>query len=261
MEQLVHLVHKDLVDAYTERLVEKAKGLPVGNPHTEPVALGAIKAPGEMGADIVVGEGQSLGVGLQFGGPYVGLFACSEKLVRQMPGRLCGETVDAEGKRGYVLTLSTRESRRFRDHACRVGVTAMSAGSHTNPGGYADGAAARRRAADPAVDRRSSAGVMAFPVYLFDVDGTLTDSAPDITGSVLEVLDRNGYPAQPVSLLRTYIGKHLVELFRDIIPGIDAAGIDARVYYVSSAELFALLPAEEQARVFPPLDALAHELR
>lgn len=67
---------------------------------------------------------------------------------------------------------------------------------------------------------------MAFPVYLFDVDGTLTDSAPDITGSVLEVLDRNGYPAQPVSLLRTYIGKHLVELFRDIIPGIDEPGID-----------------------------------
>jgi len=67
---------------------------------------------------------------------------------------------------------------------------------------------------------------MAFPVYLFDVDGTLTDSAPDITGSVLEVLDRNGYPAQPVSLLRTYIGKHLVELFRDIVPGIDEPGID-----------------------------------
>ena len=76
---------------------------------TEPVALGLIKAPGEMGADIVVGEGQSIGVGLQFGGPYVGLFATREKYVRQMPGRLAGETVDAEGKRGFVLTLSTRE--------------------------------------------------------------------------------------------------------------------------------------------------------
>ena len=84
---------------------------------TEPVALGLIEAPGHLGADIVVGEGQSIGVGLQFGGPYLGLFGCREKFVRQMPGRLCGETVDAEGRRGFVLTLSTREQHIRREKA------------------------------------------------------------------------------------------------------------------------------------------------
>lgn len=84
---------------------------------TEVVSLGAVTPPGEQDADIVVGEGQSIGNALNFGGPYVGLFAAKSKYIRQMPGRLCGETVDAAGQRGFVLTLSTREQHIRRDKA------------------------------------------------------------------------------------------------------------------------------------------------
>ena len=82
---------------------------------TEILSLGLLPAP--VQADIVCGEAQSIGLPMSFGGPHLGFFACNEKYLRQIPGRLCGETVDADGKRGYVLTLNTREQHIRREKA------------------------------------------------------------------------------------------------------------------------------------------------
>jgi len=96
-------------------LAHEAGGLFVVN--TSPVPLGLLRSPGDLGADVVAAEGQALGVAQSYGGPYVGLLASRKQFVRQMPGRLAGVTVDAEGRRGYVLTLQTREQHIRREKA------------------------------------------------------------------------------------------------------------------------------------------------
>lgn len=130
------------LEALSRRLDESAAGVIVQNPNflgliepveeisriarkkgalliasVDPVSLGVLKAPGEYGADLAVGEGQGLGIPLSFGGPTLGLFACRKELLRRMPGRICGMTSDVEGRRGFVLTLQAREQHIRREKA------------------------------------------------------------------------------------------------------------------------------------------------
>ena len=203
---------------------------------TEPVALGAIKSPGEMGADIVVGEGQAIGVGLQFGGPYVGLFACKQKYVRQMPGRLCGETVDAEGRRGFVLTLSTREQHIRREKATsnictNSGLCALAFSIHMTllgERGLRDLAALNHAKAVNAADRLASIpGVSILNDSFFNEFTVLLPS--DAREAVRELADRSILGG--ISLGRLYPGadKLTNAMLVTVTETCDASDVDALV--------------------------------
>ncbi len=190
-----------------------AKGALLVVVNTEPVALGAIMSPGEMGADIVVGEGQAIGVGLQFGGPYLGLFAVRDpKHVRQMPGRLCGETTDAEGKRGFVLTLSTREQHIRREKATsnictNSGLCALAFSVHMTllgEKGLRELAAENHRLACVAADRLAKVPGVSLLNHAFFNEFTLMLDGKPAREVVRELADRGVLGG--VSLGRLYPG-------------------------------------------------------
>lgn len=175
-----------------------ARGALVIAVFTDPVALGALRSPGDMDADIVVGEGQGLGNPLTYGGPYLGLFATRLKFVRQMPGRLAGETVDADGRRSFVLTLSTREQHIRREKATsnictNSGLCALAFSIHLSLLG---GVGLRRLAllnhanAVALAERLAAVPGVEIPTQHFFNEFTLRTSRP--AAEVIEALARRG---------------------------------------------------------------------
>ncbi|MBE9528961.1 MAG: aminomethyl-transferring glycine dehydrogenase subunit GcvPA [Proteobacteria bacterium] len=180
----------------------------------EPVSLGILKSPGEAGADIVVGENQSFGNALNYGGPYLGFMACREKFLRQMPGRLVGETVDTEGRRAFCLTFATREQHIRRERATsnictNHGLTALAASVHMallGPSGLVELAELNLSKAAYLRDKLNEIeGVsVAFNSPVFNEFVLFTDAEPD---AVLKALGKRGIVGG-LSLSRFYPELH-----------------------------------------------------
>ncbi len=170
---------------------------------TEALALGVLRSPGSAGADIAVGEGQSFGLPVSYGGPAVGLFATHDRFVRAMPGRIVGETVDDVGRRGFVLTLATREQHIRRDRAtsnictnqglCALAVTVYL--SMLGRNGLRQMARANHQAAHGAAARLTAAGVpLRFEAPYFN---EFVVRAPEVVGRWEQLVERGvvaGYP-------------------------------------------------------------------
>ena len=210
----------------------------------EPLALALVRSPGAAGADIAVAEGQSFGLPVSYGGPGVGLFATRERFVRSLPGRLVGETVDAHGRRGYVLTLATREQHIRRERAtsnictnqglCALAVTVYLSllGRH----GLASLARANHHAAHLAAARLEGAGVArCFPAPFFN---EFVVQAP-AAARRWEALARDGlvvgfplarwYPELEGSLLLCVTETHTAEQIDRLVAALAAPARAARV--------------------------------
>jgi|ERR1035437_5808609 glycine dehydrogenase subunit 1 len=181
---------------------------------TEAISLGLLKPPGACGADIVVGEGQSFGVPMSFGGPHVGLFATRDKYVRQMPGRLCGVAYDKNGKRGFVLTLATREQHIRREKATsnictNQGLIALAATIYMETMGKKGlKEVAMQNAQKAAYASRHIAGIDGFSLPLTaPVFNEFVVRGPRSATEILEELRKNGGLIGGLALSR-YFGDH-----------------------------------------------------
>jgi glycine dehydrogenase subunit 1 len=173
----------------------------------DPISLGLLRRPGEFGVDIVVAEGQSLGTPMQYGGPYLGIMACSEKFVRRMPGRIAGQTVDRRGKRCWVLTLQTREQHIRREKATsnictNQGLFALRATVYLaalGPHGLRDTAESCLRKANYARGQLTQGGRLsaAFEAPVFK-EFVLRDGDDAVSSLVSEALDAGFFAGVPL---------------------------------------------------------------